>query len=492
MKKQVGIVLMILAAGICAKAQNDRDAFRYAQYSPTGTARYSALAGSMGAFGSDFSCLSAGNPAGIGLFKRFEFTFTPSFSTDRVASFYNGEEHSMAKSDFFYLNNLGFVFVGKADTATGWRTTQFATGLNNLARYNNGLSVVAGQNEGMTSFCDYLAAIANGTSTTALKKYDKDASPMRFAYEAWNAYLIDDYPQDEYESRVDADFNQKQVRNTDGYLNEYVFSWGGNYNDKLFLGATVGIPFFKYSQRTTYTESRNPYYDTLIVFDEFSSRATGVNLKLGIIYQPLKYLRLGAAFHTPTVYPNVKETYRNSFDVWNIIDSVTDITSDIDDMHYNYWLRTPYHAIGSIAFIYKNRGFINIDYEYVDYTVSELRAKQASDYTFSYENACINDYYKGSHIVRIGGELNLSPLVLRAGYAYSSDPYREYVEKDGSRHIISAGIGIKKRTFFADFAYMYRFSKDADKFYDHSSLNPYTMDITNQLFALTIGWKIRM
>ena len=482
MKKQVGIMLIFLATGICAMAQNDRDAFRYAQYSPTGTARYSALAGSMGAFGSDFSVLSAGNPAGIGLFKRFEFTITPALSYNKNISSYNGEEQREVDYDFA-LNNLGFVCVISPPTDTKWKMLHFATGLNNLARYD-GISTVSGANERSTSFCEYLAAISNGTKFSSLSGYARDA---------WEHYLIDSITDATYYSRVDADFNQQQFRASSGYLNEYIFSLGGNYDDKLFLGATLGIPFFKYYQNTTYTESRNPYYDTLIVSDEFRSKATGLNLKLGIIYQPVKYLRVGAAFHTPTLYVNVKETFKATFDVWNIpFDSALyDISSGGYVTEFNYQLRTPYHAMANVAFIYKNIGFVNVDYEFVDYTNSEFSSNYS--YLFGNENRDIRNYYKGTHTVRIGGELNLQPLVLRAGYAYSSNPYKKEVEKDGygSRHTVSFGIGIKGKSVFADFAYVYKFTQDKDVFYDHISVNPYTNIFTNQLFALTLGWKIK-
>jgi len=488
MKKQVGIVLILLAAGVAAMAQNDRDAFRYAQYSPTGTARYTALAGSMGAFGSDFSCLSAGNPAGIGLFKRFEITFTPASPLNQFSTVYNGERQNNSYISFLDVNNLGVVLVGS--NTTGWKNIQLATGLNNLARYEGRISV-SGQNDGnfypTTSYFDYVASSANGTKYTSLSGFAEEAFKQKLI-------VLLSGEEDEYKSLVDADFTQRFRKNTSGYLNEYVFSYGGNYEDKVFLGATLGIPFFRYEQKMTYTESRNSYYDSLFIIDNFKSRATGVNLKLGVIYQPVKYMRLGAAFHTPTFYPNVKETFiMQSVDAIGITPIDSGRPKDIYEEQYfdgfNYQLRTPYHAMASIALIYKDRGFINVDYEYVDYTVSNL---QSDIYTFSSENKSINDYYKGTHTFRVGGELNLSPLVLRLGAAYSTNPYSKEIEKDGSRYTVSGGIGFKKKMFFADLAYMYRFSKDKDKFYDHFSINPYTMQAVNQVFALTIGWKINM
>ena len=482
MKRQIGIVLILLAIGVSARAQNEKDAFRYAQYSPTGTARYSALAGSMGAFGADFSCLSAGNPAGIGLFKRIEFTFTPSLFLNKNATSYNDEKQSRTSSTF-NVSNLGIVLALPIDMETGWKNIQFAMGLNNLARYD-GYAIVSGQNEGhlqnTTNFFNYVATLSDGIEFTELKG---------FAREAFKYWLIDTLPRsnNQYQTLVDDEFCQQQITKTSGYLDEYVFSFGGNYDNKLFFGATVGVPFFRYNERIAYSESKNSFYDSLIITDELSARATGVNVKIGVIYQPIKYMRVGAAFHSPTWYPKVKETTRIAFDVWNI-KNYGDIYDDHGENLFIYRLRTPYRAMANIAFIYKSRGFINIDYEYVDYAVSEL---QEESYNFSNENECINKYYTGTHTIKAGGELNLSPLVLRVGYAYSTNPYNwKEVEKDGSRHVISGGIGYKSKSFYADLAYMHKIFHDKDVFYDHISLNPYTNFITNQIFALTLGWKV--
>ena len=60
-----------------ANAQTDLDAFRYSQYSLTGTARFTSMGGAFTAVGGDFSSLSQ-NPAGMAIYRRSELTFTPS------------------------------------------------------------------------------------------------------------------------------------------------------------------------------------------------------------------------------------------------------------------------------------------------------------------------------------------------------------------------------------------------------------------------------
>jgi len=484
-KQYIAMVALWFVCGVLV-GQNERDAYRYAQYSPTGTARYSALAGSMGAFGADFTTLSANNPAGIGLFKRqMEITLTLAPSYNEITSTYNGVQRKEGKFGF-NCNNFGLVFVSTISNSK-WKHVQFATGINNLARYKTH-SIVSGYNEGKTNFFDYVAESSYGTRINSLSG---------IALTAYDYYLIDPVygKDDEYVNNVNDYFYQQQIRGTSGYLNEWGFSLGANYDDKLFLGATIGVPFFYYEEKTTYSEyppKINDIYDNFEISDRLIAKATGINFKAGIIYQPAKFIRMGAAVHTPTIYPNVKETYYKDdyefLNIYNHLDSVLDskVYELSPEGRFDYQLTTPYRAMANVAFIINKYGFINLDYEFTDYSASHL---QSNSYGFIDENSATKSYYCETHTIRAGGELNLSPIALRLGFSYSSNPYKN-LDKDGSRYIISGGIGFKGKSFFADFAYMYKFTKDKDVFYDAITVNPYSSQIVNQVFALTLGWKL--
>ncbi len=489
MKQKHIITIALWILGGCIFAQNEMDAFRYAQYTPTGSARYTSLAGSMGGFGADFSVLSANNPAGIGLYKRSEIVFTPALSYNKVTADYNDISRSGTKYNFS-LNNLGFVLSLPLNSNNKWKSFQLATGYTNLVRFKS-YTYVKGPNHtsntNASSYFDVVASSLNGINYNNINEEDHF-----LGYYGWNSspWLLDTVPGTNNQYFANNDYlDQKQTRSTSGYLNEFVFSGGANYDDKLFFGVTLGIPFFRYDQTTTYSESANFYYDSLTHYDEFSARGTGINLKLGLLYQPVNFLRFGVAFHTPTFYNRVKETYTSSVDIQNFY--LTD--SNIYDLNisdgigkYEYQLITPYHVLGNLTFLFKRYGFVNVDYEFVDYSTSNL---QAQDYDFDGENSNIKHYYRGTHTLRIGGELNLTPVAFRLGYSYTSNPYSKDLDKDGTIHIASAGIGFKTRYFFIDFAYQYKFHKDKDIFFDAANFNTYDTKATNQVFALTFGWK---
>ena len=112
--------------------------------------------------------------------------------------------------------------------------------------------------------------------------------------------------------------------------------------------------------------------------------------------------------------------------------------------------------MGNMAFVFKNYGFIGLDYEFVDYSSARLRS---SDYNFFNENNNVKNNYQAQHVIRAGGELNLSPMALRVGYAYYTNPYKSSIN-DASRSSISGGIGFRSESVYLDFAYIYSMLKE--------------------------------
>src|SRR6185503_7314703 len=100
---------LLLAAGVSSSiyAQDVTDALRYSYLSPMGTARSAGFGNALGSIGGDFTSLSV-NPAGIGVYRKSEFTFTPSFKINSTQSTYMGTTLS-DNNVRFNVNNVGVV-----------------------------------------------------------------------------------------------------------------------------------------------------------------------------------------------------------------------------------------------------------------------------------------------------------------------------------------------------------------------------------------------
>lgn len=265
------------------------------------------------------------------------------------------------------------------------------------------------------------------------------------------------------------------------------FSVGGNYDDRIFIGATMGIPFLHYKEISSYEEIDEEMtvggMDSYTIDDELIVKGTGINLKLGILYQPFKFMRIGAAFHTPTYFNSISDKFYR--EITSYSDAGEEYSASYENQ-YNYKLTTPLRAIGSLAFFINKRAFISAEYEFVDYGMAYM---YANDYSFSDENKNIQEKYGISNIVRVGTEVYLSEnFLIRLGYNFKSSPYKNEINT-GASHLGSLGFGIRTKSFFFDLAYVFKYSTENYWLYNpelvEASNNTY---INHKVFA-TFGFR---
>ncbi|NLI25221.1 MAG: hydrocarbon degradation protein, partial [Bacteroidales bacterium] len=157
-----GVVLM--SSSLFLLAQNDGDAIRFSQYFPMGTARSVAMGSAFGALGADFSALSI-NPAGIGVYRKSELTFTPDIYYDKTQSTFYSQKYNDFKYKFLF-NNLGGVFAFNSNRDKGWVGAAIGVGYNRLADYNRNVTISASNTQ--SSLLDEFVFYADGLDTSRL------------------------------------------------------------------------------------------------------------------------------------------------------------------------------------------------------------------------------------------------------------------------------------------------------------------------------------
>lgn len=490
MKRLILVMVAITLYSFDSLAQNEIDALRYSRTQPGGTARFSSVAGAFGALGGDFSALST-NPAGLGLYKKSEFSFTPSFFSGQSESNYNG----MTSSDYkhnFNMGNVGMVFTmnqGKDDQPRGWKNIQFAIGLNRINNFNNRLMMEGVNND--NSLLDTYVEQANGINFDQIEE-DPDGN---YAYDlnlAWWTYLLNLLPdtEDQYYSPIPTGgaLQRKSITSW-GSVNELVFSMGANYSDMFYIGGTIGFPFIRYFEESHYSEEdfANTIYDfkSFDIYDQLSTEGTGYNFKFGMIFKPVDWFRIGGAIHTPTFYSDMNDEWNTS--ISSDFDNGDSYSEDSPFGTFNYELETPMKLIGSAAFVIQNYGFLSVDYEFVDYSQARLRS---GDYNFSAENSIIRDIYTTSSNLRFGGEAKFDQFALRGGYAIYGNPYKSGIN-EGEQTSFSAGFGFREKNYFLDFAYVRTWYDENYYFYssDNYSVNPVKNTLTTNTFLVTLGFR---
>ncbi len=487
--KKISLLLVLFAAFLVrANAQTEMDGLLFSQNGLAGTARFVAGGGAFASLGSDFTTTSW-NPAGIGLYKNFDLSFSSALGFNNTQATYNGYE-SKDNRVMFNIPNFGMIFAGKLSVPkekynNAFKYIQFGFGINRLNDYNN-RAYMQGPNvssNGTTSLTDAYATLANDGIWNG---------EMQMAY---NCYLIDTLPGSDGERYFSylSGKNLKQRQNiaTRGSQNEMVFTMGANYGEKLYLGATVGFPMINYEYESTYSELDETSGQNFSVRQTKDIEGTGVNLKLGAIYRPVDCVRLGLAFHTPSYYFNMKH-----FEELDITGDIIQYASEgITLFDGDYQMVTPLKVIAGLSTIIAKQGFISVEYEYQDPSLTHFWINSDIDYQNGLNDE-IELKYAPTHNFRVGGEFTTGNYAFRLGYGYYGSPYAKNEDgvkiNTGRRETFSGGIGYKNQDFYIDFAYGYTVSQGDYYFYNPSitPVNPAYTTLNKHNFVVTVGCRV--
>ena len=481
-----------------AISQNDIDAMRYSQTSFGGTSRSKAMAGSFGALGADGSCMS-NNPAGIGLYKKGDINLSLGVKFFSVDATHNGTSNKNFKASVPFD---GLTLVGAWDSKVQ-PDNHHALGLscNQIANYNSNTTIEGNSN--YKSIANDFLASANGKP---LKSLDNSYSGM-----AYDNYLIDRYDtvNNKYTSLINTKYNLTQAKTIEarGRINEWCFTYAYGYKDKLYIGATLGLPTISYNYSSVYSETdvkdsmrastnSSPTYSypkqgvggfkSMSYQEIYKTSGTGYNLKIGVIYRASDFIRLGASFHSPTVY-NLTDGYLYKMTAnYDEGGSFTSQYPPSNGGRFNYQIITPMKFTGSIALLYKKMGAVNIDYDIINYSQASL---QSSPQEFTGVNNTIKNKYSQTANLRVGAEANLKPMFVRLGYAMYGSPFGETFSGDFVRSFYTGGIGFRREKMYLDLSFTKSMSNENYYMYNPNYVDKSTLKNNGTTIAVTVGSK---
>ncbi len=481
----------------------ESDALRYSQDILGGTARFAAMGGAFCAVGGDLSTLSY-NPAGVAVFNKNQIEISPGFTLQSTNASNNGAS-STNEANAATLQSIGLVGSHKVrkkdkDDAGGWKSYDFAFAYNRLNNFNDNVTI---QGYSHTStLLDAITSQAQGTNYQNLDQF--------FTGPAFQAGLLDTVAgsnASQYFNIIHpslASGNQDYIQQTEniattGSMGEFDFSFGGNYNDKLYIGATIGIVNANYNLSDVYTETAE-YTDATYGFQNFSltqnlnTSGTGYNFKLGFIYRIMDWLRIGGAINSPTFFSmsdNFSTSWTAQYSISPYSGNGGQVTTDQygnilgAQTSYNYNLTTPLKAIGGVSAIINKQGIISADYEYVDYSTINISSPDLGGaYTSALNSAIGQDFIQANNL-RFGFEWVLYPISLRAGYAIYGNPYNSStVGFSSMRNTYSAGIGLKINNVFLDLAYTLMQYNEVYQLYTEAPVSNLKTNVSHVIFTL--------
>lgn len=491
-----------LFLGLCAamvlpmSAQETYEIANLATKELNGTARYVGMGGAMDALGGDISTISS-NPAGIGVYHSNDAAVSFGFVSQQDAkNFASGKTTNMS------FDQVGFVY-------------SMNTGGRSMTRMNFGFSYHKSRN------FDFILNAANSLSNASQQKltYEKmkngvipNASSVSGEYTPngnSNTYSQTDYlyysafgTRGYYEAE-----SYEMLRANKGYIGDYDFNMSFNFNDRVFLGLTLGIYDVHYNNYSEYSEKVRTNVDnlnTIALADQRKITGSGVDLKAGVIFRPIEDspFRIGLTVSSPTYY-NLRS--ENSTDIY-----CNSNREKSAGESFNYDFYTPWSFGVSLGHTIGNYLALGASYDYEDYSACDARIDNGGGdgyYDDTYSDEAMNKHIgytlKGVSTFKVGLELKPDPsLAIRLGYNYVSPMYQNDGQRDAAinspsnyyssttdftnwkgTNRITCGLGFRIDRCYMDLAYQY--STQKGDFYPFSSYVDNTTTSDNNIPTMT-------
>jgi hypothetical protein len=291
----------------------------------------------------------------------------------------------------------------------------------------------------------------------------------------YEAYLIDPIEDSQWQPAVQLTDGKLSVSES-GTTDQYTLSWAGNISNQWYVGLNLNIPTLSYTKRTSHYETDRVNSAELRSLYHLSG--LGVNGAIGLIYRPIRALRVGASFQTPTMMTLSVQTEGDMYS--NIGGQKYDVLtpeSGVISTEMVAPLRTSVSVAGQIG----NGGLIALQYDYA-------HAGEMEDV----------------HTLRLGAEAQVTRgLYLNAGYVYESsfmkeDPiwmlgYNE-VRTDmdyrytASTQYCSLGFGYRGDAVVAQLAYQYRW-QTLHQYASECQVLPMEVDTRTHRIVATLAWR---
>ncbi|NRF39442.1 OmpP1/FadL family transporter [Pedobacter foliorum] len=453
MKKLIlSLVATVAISGTTYAQIYSPDALKFSQTNYGSTSRFKSMGGAQIGVGGDMSSIG-GNPAGLGLFTKSEFSLTPEFNNfSGNANFLN--QNTQSSKDNLNLNHIGVVLFSPSirvrgqDTQKGVVSSVFGIAYN---RNNDfGGNFTYGGSNPNNSIVDHFAeeANANGLPNGSLQQY------------AYDGYLLDyDAVNKDYYAVTKVPNTQLKSEIRSGSTSELTASGAINISNQVYIGASVSLVNVRYVNDSEFTESGTIEPDnskySLSFRQNQESRGSGYNARLGVILRPVENFRIGATLQSPSWMLIEDNT------TWTLDSKITGgansgiLNGNPQDYPFNYRVRTPLKGSLGASYVIAGKALISADVDYIDYSTIRFSTDQglAPDRILD-ENNAIRANYKQAVNYRIGAEYKIdNAFSLRGGYGVNGSAIQGDKKEHFATQFYSGGLGYRVNNYYVDIAY---------------------------------------
>ena len=460
-----------------SSAQNLQEALLFNQSDLLGSPRYISMAGAFTALGNDFSGITD-NPAGLSVFRQNVAEISFGFRTRSNSANYFNTKSREAITDAV-LGVGGLVKEIPYPENSDYRF-HFGFTFRQMARFDKEWTV-KGQNPNF-SIIDQWIANSNGIDPDDLL-----SNGLLYERMAWEGFLTDvaDSLNNYTSFATGLNTNHLDQIISSGNRTQMEIAASGSFKHTFFYGASIGIPFLTYSESSTYGESGFDQFSDVEDFslgNSYNLSATGINLKLGFIYRPAYWLRLGGSYTSPTWYAAEAqfETILNS--------QFRDGSSAGPILYFNdnltYSLRTAQQFSLGTAFVLAKSAILSVDYHTSDLSRNAIKSSFVSLEDVDRE---MDATLTWTHDIRLGGEYRYNGASFRAGYRIQSSPFVDGLKDNLSEsRTWSIGLGYQFKYCVVDLAWRTTRFSELYQPYDIQYTPPAEISSTDGMFMAGI------
>jgi long-subunit fatty acid transport protein len=457
------------------------DALRYSQYRSTGSARIMGIGGTQYSLGGDVSNIH-GNPAGLGFFRRSEFSITGSYSNWESETTFLGQIQNESTNNIG-LPNLSVVMSRVKDPLeTGaWRGGSFGISINRSQLFTNDFGYFSNRRS-PNSLLDFYVDDYAQFGEPAI------GSPAGLPLDLGLINIDNGNFLKNTEYTVNNPFQDELIEN-EGSQTQITLAYGGNFENKWYVGGALGITSVNFLSTKTFSEEFLDENDFTSLYyslqENLIHNGTGVNLNLGVIYKPIDNFNFGLSFKSPT-WIRINEEFdadifAEFYDLNGNLQSDEEAVSDIYVTNIN--MRSPMKISAGASYFFNKNGFISGDIDYVDYSTMNL---SSPDISMDVENDDIRRFATSTINYRAGAEYRIDMFRVRAGIAYYTDPLQDS-DLDRSMMQYSGGVGVRLANMYIDLGLLQNTYNTFYSSYPNAELA--SIDNTQLTGQLTLGFN---
>lgn len=449
-KSWAWVLSLLCTTGLPSLAQNESDVLRYSWIDPLSSARVMGMGGAFGALGADLGSMGA-NPAGLGMYRRGDVAITAGIHGSGTTS--NWEFRSQGESSFAGTASSFGLALTYPSVDADMPFFTLAVGHQNRMPFAQRLRIDGVETSETLSSLFVNQALDDAAIYGYVSTDEALSNGDIFAYGAslaWRTGVLLPDNDAVYATAVEGPVHVSRVLEREGRLAETQIAFGSGFQERLYFGATLGLPKVSFDERSTHVETAQLAESDLREWrfqEDLAVNGKGWLLRVGVMVRASDALRIGLA-HQTRARLTLLDTYGTGIrSEWS--DGSFD-EADSPTTNYEYLLYTPSRTTASASFLMGKVGVLNADYVRTNVAEGELRDSESflsNGYTFGAENAVIDSAFDPMHAARVGMEFRLGTerqWRARFGGGMSTSPYvTEAVVHDATRYHASIGGGYR-------------------------------------------------